>query len=206
MLDYVELNEKGKEMKTTLNKAELVKLNACKSGLKTFISAHGDADVKLSQALESNGWDDIWWYIKAAYPDFSQNQKNELNLLGCDWAESCLVNFESVYPDDKRPRLAIQVSRGCINGLISLDEIAAAKSAERLVAESAAKSAAWSAERLVAESAARSAARSAEESAAWLAEESAAWLAAAAWSAVRSAQKQDLMNLFLKWEGENESK
>ena len=108
-------------------------------------------------------------------------------------AELCLKEFERLYPDDDRPRKAIDAARTVLAHDTAKNRSAArsaARSAESAArsAESAARSAARSAES-AAESAARSAARSAEsaarsaESAAWSAE-SAAW--SAAWSAARS--------------------
>jgi len=188
-------------MKTTLDIKELKKLPSCSNSfIKTFKQAHGDNIVTLSQALDSNRWSDIWWLISVSYSEFSQNQKDDLNLLGCDWAMSCLHNFESIYPDDKRPRLAIQAKKDFINKKITKKELElAAELAES--AESAAESA-WSA--------VRSAAWAAEsaESAAWAASqlaESVTWLArAASWSVAESVMKDELNELFLKWENKNE--
>ena len=108
-------------------------------------------------------------------------------------AELVLENYEKEYPDDKRPREAIEAARKVLfkdtakNRSAALSAWSAARSAE-----SAARSA---------ESAARSAARSAE-SAAWSAESAAlsawsaalsAWSAAlSAWSAARSAAYKKL--------------
>ena len=126
-------------------------------------------------------------------------------------AELVIENFERQYPNDRRPREAIEAAKAWIINPCESTE-SAARSAESAAwsAESAAWSAAWSAESAAwsARSAAWSAAwsaRSAEsaawsaESAAWSAEsaarsaESAAWSAAwsaesAAWSAARSAE------------------
>ena len=216
LIDIIK-QKKERKMKTVITKQELKELDACSNGYKAFVKANGD-EATLSQAFESNGWDDIWWYISVAYDKFGEQQKNELSLLGCDWAERCLENFEKEFPEDKRPRLAIQAKRDLIAGLIAEDDLDAAWSAA-WSARSAARSAAWSA----AESArsARSAAESAAESAAWSARsarsarsaarsaaESAAWSArsaaeSAAWSARSAAMEimtNDLMQLFLKWE------
>ena len=101
-------------------------------------------------------------------------------------AELTIENFEKVYPNDKRPREAIEAAKAWIINQCS-DMGSAAESAARSAARSAAwsaESAAWSAVSAVlaarsaawsavsAESAARSAARSAE-SALWSAAESA---------------------------------
>ena len=87
-------------MKTTLNSIELKELNACSSGYIIFKKAHGCSTVNLSQALESNGWDDIWWFISSAYGKFTIEQKKQIDLLGCGWAMNCLSNFEDKYPSD----------------------------------------------------------------------------------------------------------
>jgi hypothetical protein len=110
-------------------------------------------------------------------------QKKDSVALAIYSAEQYLKNFESKYPNDKRPRKAIQATKKWLKNPTKENESAA---------ESAARSAAWSA-RSAARSA-RSAARSAESaawSAAWSAAASAAWsarsaAASAAWSA-RSA-------------------
>ena len=88
-------------------------------------------------------------------------------------SELCIKNFEKVYPNDDRPRKAIEAAKYWLANQNGSAESSAASAAES--ARSVAWSAAWSA----AESAAKSAAESAR-SAAW----SAAWSAAsAAWSA-----------------------
>ena len=64
-------------------------------------------------------------------------------LFAADCAERSLESFERTFPDDKRPRQAIEVARKFAAGECSLEEVRAAWSA----AESAAWSAAWSAAR-----------------------------------------------------------
>jgi len=91
-------------------------------------------------------------------------------------ANLVLHQFEEKYPDDKRPRLAIEAARAWVKNPTKENQVAARSAAE------SARSAAWSVESAArpawsaAESAARSAARSAAESA-----------ARSAWSAARSA-------------------
>tara|TARA_R100000687_G_scaffold33154_2_gene27079 strand:- start:12478 stop:12999 length:522 start_codon:yes stop_codon:yes gene_type:complete len=173
-------------MKISTNKKELIKLNACEDGFKTFINAHGDNDVTLSQCLESNGWDDVWWLISGTYDQFSEEQKHDLRIFGC---KKALINIEKIKPycSDEDYNLIVNYLNNPMES-----------------ARSAAWSAAWSA----VESAAWSAARSAARSAAWSAVESAAWSAArsAAWSAARSAAMEeneyDLKQLFSKWENQ----
>jgi hypothetical protein len=92
-----------------------------------------------------------------------------LRLFACDCAERVLPTFECKYPDDKRPRLAIETARRYANGAATLDELAAASAA--------ASAAAWAA------------ASAAASAAAWAAASAAAWAAArdVAFAAARNA-------------------
>jgi len=184
-------------MKISTNRKELIELDACSAGFDVFVCAHGDKDAKFSECLKSNGWDDTWWLITEVYSQLSIKQTIDLHLLGCDWAESVLCSFESEYPDDNRPRLAIEAKRRFLAGEITELELSYASSASW----SAALSASWSAE------SSKSAASSAAWSASWSAEssKSAVWstaraAASSARAAASSAQKDDLMDLFLSWE------
>ena len=118
--------------------------------------------------------------------------ERDCHELGIKFALSCIENFEKEFPDDKRPREAIEAKRKFIDGEITEKELRSARSAARS-ARSAARSAAESAES-AAWSAARSAARSAAESAAW----SAAWSArSAAWSAVLEYQIEETLKVLI---------
>ena len=116
-----------------------------------------------------------------------------LHKLSMKFAYSCLGNFEKEYPNDNRPRLAIEAKRKFLKGEITEVELDAARLAARSAASSAARSA-YSA----AESAARSAASSASSAAysAYSAAESAAWSAAS--SAARSAAKKEQVKMILE--------
>jgi len=97
-------------------------------------------------------------------------------LLACDCAERALHIYESEYPDDKRPRQAIEVARRYANGKATIEELTAASDA--------ASDAAWAAW------AASDAAR-----AAWAASDArAAWAAWAEWAAAKAAER--------KWQGQ----
>ena len=125
-------------------------------------------------------------------------------LFACDCAERVLPIFEKNYPDDKRPRVAIETTRRFANGLATKKELVAtwatagaaraARGATWAAAEvawaagaaaEAAEAAAWAAEVAWA---ARAAAW-ATETAAWAAAE-AAWAARAAAWAARAAEKK----------------
>lgn len=105
-------------------------------------------------------------------------------------AELVLENFERKYPNDDRPRKAIEAAKAVLKNDTE-ENRSAAWSAAKSVAESA-----WSAAGSA--RSAWSAAKSAAESAAWSAAGS-AWYAAgsAAWSAAWSAEK--CLNRIEKW-------
>ena len=109
--------------------------------------------------------------------------EKEMHKLACKCALRCINNYEKTYPNDDRPRKAIEAKLLWIDGKITDEELSAAWSASWSAASSAASSAAWSAE-----SAAWSAAWSAE-SAAWSAESAAR---SAAWSAGLAAESAEL--------------
>jgi len=179
-------------MKISTNKIELKALEACSSGYETFIKAHGDKEVTLSQCLTSNGWEDTWWLITGIYDQFSKQQKIDLRLLSCDYALTVIDIFEKDQPNDKRPRLAIEASQAFARSEITAEELDKAREAAWAAARAAASAAAR---------AARAAARAAVREAAWAAARVAA--SAAASAAARAADVLNtkmLMDLLLKWE------
>jgi len=187
--------------------SKLEELDACLEGYEAFIS-HWPDGAYLSQALESNGLEDVLWYLVSIEErgELCKDKKIDLRESA---RKQALINIEKIEPYCKEGDYQLITSY-----LITGDE--SIRSAARSAAWSAARSAAWSAARSaawsVAESA-RSAAWSAAESArsaAWSAAESArsaAWSAAG--SAARSAAKSaawsaesELKEIFLRWEGE----
>jgi len=135
-------------------------------------------------------------------------------------AEQVISNYEKKYPEDNRPRLAIESAKKCIEdpsvenkkaawsaGSVARSAaVSAAESTAWSAAESArsaswsawsAESASWSAES--AESAAVSTARSAAESAAWSARSAAGSAWSAAGSAAGSAAESALSIKILKY-------
>jgi len=52
------------------------------------------------------------------------NNERILRLFSCEIALNCLHNFEDKYPDDKRPRLAIEARLGHLGGDIGDEELA----------------------------------------------------------------------------------
>ena len=74
------------------------------------------------------------------------NEKSA-RLFAADCAERVLPIYEKDYPDDDRPRKAIQAARDYANGKITEEELDAAGDAARAAAWAAARDAAWAAER-----------------------------------------------------------
>ena len=102
------------------------------------------------------------------------NIEYELRMFAADCAEHVLYLFERDYPNDNRPRKAIEAARAFANGEIDALARAAAWDAARAAAWGAVGAAAWAAAR----AAAWDAAGGAVGAAAWDAARAAAWDAA----------------------------
>ena len=148
----------------TLNKAELISLDACSCGLETFIKAHGNNDVTIQQALKSNGAEDVMWYLSRTNKDYSQLD----DVLRLFARKQAMLNISLIKPHCSASDYEFIV-QWLSTGDVSLKSAvwSAAESAARSAAESAAWDAAWDA------------AWSAAESAAWSEAASAVWSAAA---------------------------
>jgi hypothetical protein len=165
-------------MQTTLNKIKLH--SPCKNGWEKLLNylnktQSDDELLELRTILKSNGLNDTIWALVAV-----EGKDKEMRLFAADCAELVLPIYEKRYPDDNRPRFAIQAARDYANGLITIEELAAARAAAR--------DAAWAA--------ARDAARAAARDAAWAAAWDDAW--AAARDAARAAE-DEIKQLLLKY-------
>ena len=100
-------------------------------------------------------------------------QKKDSVALSIYAAELCLDNFEKIYPDDKRPRLAIDAAKQWIKN--PCEETASAAASAARAAYSAASAAARAADS-AAYSAARAAARAARAARAALTDKIEAWM------------------------------
>jgi len=105
-------------------------------------------------------------------------------LFACDCAEHVLYLYERDYPDDNRPRHAIEVARRYANGEATVQELTAAWHAAWDAVRAADRDATWAA----AWAAARAAARDAAGAAAWDAAWAAAWAAERKWQAAKLAE------------------
>ena len=102
-------------LNTTFKK--LHEAGACTSGYRKLaehlggVNKYGDeVTIPLSEILKSNGLDDAVWCLRATI----EPAENYIIEFACRCAEHVLVNYEKLYPDDKRPRQAIEAARVCI--------------------------------------------------------------------------------------------
>lgn len=135
---------------------ELIKsFNPCQDGLDNFIKHHKDfsgSELELLELDNVSVSDKLWLLLRKEFIP-----ENDLHELACKFAESVLHIFEDEYPNDKRPRKAIEAKRKFIKGLITRDELAAASDAARaakVAGVAGVAGAAWAAARAAAGAAA----------------------------------------------------
>jgi hypothetical protein len=118
----------------------------CKDGWEKLLKAQGktgpdDEPFPLTDVLDHNGIDDAHWCVKCL--DTCYNRERYLYLSYIE--ESVLHIFEAKYPNDTRPRLAIQAMRDFAEGKISKKQMDAARTAARAAECAAAGDAAMAA-------------------------------------------------------------
>ncbi len=125
---------------TTFKK--LHEAHACKDRYKIFAKMMGDINkygestpIPLGVVLDKMGLEDTIWTLRATI----ELAENIIIEFACRCAEHVLINYEKLYPDDNRPRKAIETARNCIT-----DKSEAARAAAR-AARAAAWAAAWAA-------------------------------------------------------------
>lgn len=140
---------KSKTMRiyTTLNRIK--QADPCSEGwgkLLKFLNktSADDEPLDLLTILESNGVQDCLWAFQC-----TDEKESIYRHMAAEFAESLLHIYESAYPNDNRPRLAIQAARDFADGKISVAARAAANDAAsdaaRAAASDAASDAAWDA-------------------------------------------------------------
>ena len=161
--------------------ALLHKHNACEGRYKHLakslggIRAYGRTQpIPLLKILETNGLADTLWCLRAVLEEQAAERDRLARIFACDCAERVLPIFEKGWPDDIRPRQAIEDARRFAKGLATKDEMTAAFSAAWIVA----RAGSWSA---------------------WVATFSAAWVA---WIAAL-AVSEHLLEV-APWSGEEE--
>ncbi len=176
-------------LSTTFRKAK--EAGACIESYKKFAKFKGgvsewglDKPFPLTEVLDVCGMDDALWSLGIVIEPVDK----EIRLFACYSAERVLPIFEKQYPEDKRPRQAIEVSRRYANGEATLEELNAAAGAARSAAWAATWDATWDAGAAAARDAG-AAAGAAARAAAWAAAWGATWDAAGAatWAAAGAA-------------------
>jgi hypothetical protein len=123
-------------METTLNKIK--SFNPCQEGWQKLLkhlgkTAGDDSPLTIAEILKSNGVKDAVWALRTV-----EGHDREIRLFACDCAEMVLPIYEKGFPNDDRPRKAIEVSRLYADGKATMKELAAAEAAARDAAEDAA--------------------------------------------------------------------
>ena len=172
-------------MQTTLNKIK--NHSPCKYGWEKLLNHLGktqsdDESLELRTILESNGLNDTIWAFRAL-----EGKDKQIRLFAADCADMALPFYEKQYPDDNRPRLAIQAARDL--AAASASDAKAARDARAASAGSAARAAAsaGSAARAAALAARAASSAASNASAAALAASAAAWAAASDASSAASS-------------------
>lgn len=96
----------------TFTLQSLKDFKACEDGYDTLmcslpIGFPEDQPINLLSALDSNPVNDVFWALRAV----SQDLRPILGPLSADVAEAVLPIFERAYPNDNRPRKAIEAAR-----------------------------------------------------------------------------------------------
>ena len=107
-----------------------------------------DTPIPLTVVLALNGLDDTLWALQAVLPQEASERDRISVLFAADCGEHVLHIFERMYPDDPRPRQAIEEARRLSIGQAAPSELAAAwdvASNAAGAARDAARAAAWAA-------------------------------------------------------------
>jgi hypothetical protein len=122
--------------------ARLKKAGACETGYRTLakhlvsVEEYGeDKEINLLTILESNGFYDALWCLRATVQDCDKEKR----FIACNFAESVLNIFESKRPDDDRPRKYIEDARKFANGELSSEELNKSRDAAYAAAYAASK-------------------------------------------------------------------
>ena len=122
-------------MKTTLNKIR--KHEPCSSSWDRLLKHLGktkadDDPLEIKTILDALGIEDAVWALRAV-----DNHGKEIRLFACDCAENVLNLFEMKFPNDNRPRKAIETARQFANGECNEDELNSARAAAETAARGA---------------------------------------------------------------------
>ena len=107
-----------------ITKEWLQEINACASGIRWFLNQKETDSIKVLEALiEDNELADANWLITRL---MDRKQKLQYAIFA---AEQVIDIFENKYPNDKRPRLAIEAARKVLENDTAENRRAAAAAA-----------------------------------------------------------------------------
>jgi hypothetical protein len=114
--------------------------SACSLGMETLTASlpknqKDDKPISLAHILKSNGLDHALWALRATTVD----SRKVAAHLAIEFAYPVLPLFEKQYPEDLRPRKALEAASAFLDGKITLQELEAASGA----ASRAASRASW---------------------------------------------------------------
>lgn len=166
-------------MNTTLN--AIREHTPCEDSWKALLlslnkTEADDEPLPLRHILDTLEIEDAIWSLRSL-----EGADREIRLFSCDCAERVLHLYEGQYPDDMRPRQAIEVARRYANGEATDEELTAARDAADAAGDAAdaddcdAREAAW---------------------AAWAAAREDAWVTGTAGAAEREAQRELFIQYF----------
>ena len=173
---------------------------ACEEGYDPLSIALGgdikygmDTPISLIKCLESNPIDDVIWALRATL----ENSKEFSKQFAIACAEHVLPIFEEKYPEDKRPRLALEAAKA---GKLTKEILEAAYAAVSAYCTAAYAAAAYAAAYYAAAAAADAAvaARSSHASSDYNAAACSSRAAAADYDAERQWQKKLLIKMLSK--------
>jgi len=103
----------------------------CADGWKKLLDGLGvkrtnKKPLPLERILEINGLDDALWALRAV-----DGHDNAIRLYACYCAKYVIDIYEKKYPNEKRPRNAIETAEKFAHGNVTKDELAAARAAAR---------------------------------------------------------------------------
>jgi hypothetical protein len=132
---------------TTFNK--LHEAGVCTEGYRKLakylggVNEYGkDTPIPLDKIIESNGLQDTIWALRATI----EPPENLIIEFSCRCAEHVLHFYEDKYPDDKRPRLAMEAARVCLTDKSPAAATAAARAAARAASDAETR---WQTEQLL---------------------------------------------------------
>ena len=172
---------------TTLKRIK--KFDPCSDELEVLYEVIGkdfpeDKEIYFADLIKANvDIDYVMWGLQATPKKQKKQVECLLAAFACDCAERVLPIFEKQYPDDKRPRNAIEITRQWLRGEVTAAARAAAWAAAWDAARDAARDATMAA-RAAAWAADWAAARDSARAAAW----AAAWAAEKKWQLKRLTQ------------------